>query len=73
MVVYLMFADTMHVNFVQLADVVQMQIQIGHIIVWVVGPVVLHQDAAQVEVIFILWVTLGILAEYLTVTVTINM
>ena len=34
MVVYLMFADTMHVsNFVQLADVVQMQIQIGHIIV----------------------------------------
>jgi len=47
-----MFAVIMHVNFAQLADVVLMQTQTGRTIVLVVGPVVLHQDVLQVEVIF---------------------
>ena len=48
-----MFADTMHVNFAQLADVVPMQTPTGQSIALVAGTVVLHQDVLQVEVIFI--------------------
>jgi len=44
-----MFADTMLVNYVQWADVVQTPTQIGQTIVSVVGVVVLDQDAEQAE------------------------
>jgi hypothetical protein len=48
-----MFVDTMHVNFVQLVDVVPMQTQTGQTIVLVVGPAVLLQVVQQVEATFI--------------------